>query len=656
MKRIPDIPVKSRRDATGFTATQPPAQHSPAGQPTLRQLSSCSFLLLVLIVFSFFFTGSGTVHGAGVKQSSASTTEIEYNKAKDFYYLLVRDTKLQADRQNWLKGIREFRRIYAENPKGELAPNCLFMIAKMRYRMYMRFHREVDLDESISSYNEVSTQFPENTLADDALFWTAEIYLKDKRNPRQAAKLYSRQIILYPQGDRYGQAASRLQDIKAKYDIDLPEKYSLSGKKKKLIKVLPVQYWSSDEYTRIVIRSSGQVRYKSRLLEKNGNQARQLLVDFAQSTIDPRYTVPIPVKEGLLQKVKSSQVNPTTVRVALDIESISTYQIFSLNDPFRVIVDVRGQQKILSASKTLPQVRREKIANPETTPELKPAGKKAVKGSREEREQSDLTSPFITLRENNKRKPGSTTGQGPPAKETGLTLAQQLGLGVRRIVIDPGHGGKDPGAMAHGLKEKDITLKVARKTAARLKEKYEYEAILTRSRDMSLPLEERTAIANAKKADLFVSIHVNAHPSPYTRGIETFYLNLATNTEAMRVAARENATTSHNISDMQDILSDLMQNSKIQESSILADYVQTSLIRGLREQRYETEDLGVKQAPFYVLIGAEMPAVLAEISFLSNKEDASRLRNEDYLDDISDQIAAGVAGYVNHQARAALQL
>ena len=183
-----------------------------------------------------------------------------------------------------------------------------------------------------------------------------------------------------------------------------------------------------------------------------------------------------------------------------------------------------------------------------------------------------------------------------------------------------------------------------------------YEVIMTRDRDKTLPLEERTAIANTTKADLFLSVHVNAHPSASVKGVETFYLNLATNTEAMRVAARENATTSHNISDLQDILSDLMQNSKIEESSLLADYVQNSLISGLRENRYDTEDLGVKQAPFYVLIGAEMPAVLAEISFLSNRHEAALLRDDVYLNDIAPQIAAGVAGYVEHQATAALRL
>lgn len=618
-------------------------------------------LLTLTILLSLFGCVSLVSAENANQENNSNLSEKQYSQAKDYYYLLLRDKKVQSDRRNWLKGISEFRLIYHGDPQGEFAANCLFMMAKMYYRTYMRFHQEMDLDESIANYSDVYSLFPDNTLADDALFWAAEIHLKDKNNPLQAAKLYAKQITLYPDGDKYGQAASRLQEVKGKYNFKLPEKYSVSQDTKTLMQVLPVQYWSSDDYTRIVIRSSGPVRYKSLLTEKKQNQPRRLFVDFAQSSIEPQYTSPVPVEDGLLKKIHTTQSNPTTVRVALDIESISTYKIFSLNDPFRVIVDVHGQQKIISASKTLPQVGQEKIAgrprpSSSSSPVIKPETTKVSKEPRAERSQYDHNETFIVLEDHNKRKPGSAAKRQAVAGKTGLTLAQQLGLRVRRIVIDPGHGGKDPGAMAHGLREKDITLNVARKTAAWLRNKYEYEVILTRERDTSLPLEERTAIANTRKADLFVSIHVNAHPSDSVRGVETFYLNLATNTEAMRVAARENATTTHNISDLQDILSELMQNSKIQESSVLADYVQNSLVSGLRDNRYETEDLGVKQAPFYVLIGAEMPAVLAEISFLSNRAEASLLRDQEYLNEIAEQIAVGVAGYVEHQATAALQL
>ena len=621
-----------------------------------------SFIIsLFLLLLTLFSSPDTLVADNNSFNSHLSGAELRYKKAKDYYYQLRRDKNIQDNRQNWIKGTRDFRQIYLDDAKGELAPNCLFMIATMHYRMYLRFHAQADMDEAVTYYNNVWLRFPNNTLADDAIFWTAEIYRKHKNKPNKAAQLYTKQIKRYPDGDKYAQALNRLREINDTDKITGREKLKSPPTDTSLIKVLPVQYWSSDDYTRIVIRSSGPVTHTSKLLEKTARQPRKLFIDFSHSSIDKQYTASIPIKDGLLQKIKSEQLDPNTVRIAFDIESISTYKIFSLNDPFRVIVDVHGQQKVLSASKTVPLLKQERVEltqkkiPQQTATKNPPVSNTSAKMALQD-QHIEQNETFIVLHENNKRKPGTKSSKNEINVQPKLSLAQQLGLGVRRIVIDPGHGGKDPGAMGFGLKEKEIALNVARKTADQLKSVYKYEVIMTRDDDRSLPLEERTAIANTRKADLFVSIHVNAHPNKSTRGVETFYLNLATNTEAMRVAALENATTTMNISDLQDILTDLMQNSKIQESSILAEYVQSRLVSGLRENNYSTTDLGVKQAPFYVLIGAEMPAVLAEISFISNPQDAKRLRQEQYLEEIARQIAAGIAGYVDHQATAALQM
>jgi N-acetylmuramoyl-L-alanine amidase len=630
----------------------------------MRRLSPLAPHLFLLYLVLCLLAGVGPLAAQDLLTNgeSSSPAALQYLKAKDYYYLLVREEKTKSDRQNWLKGIEDFQRIYRDDPKGDLAPNCLFMMAKMHYRMFMRFKVPGDLEDSLANYHEIWTGFPENTLADDALFWSGEIMLKDKAEAVKAAQLYTIQVERFPQGDKYFEAASRLREIDAKHKTGLPA--ALLGKNAydSLVKVLPVKYWSSDEYARIVIRSSGPVRYSSTLADRKENSPRRLDIDFVQSTIETQYTAPVAIGDGLLQQIHSSQYNPTTVRVSLDIEGISSYKIFSLNDPFRVVVDIHGPQNIIATPKSLPDLKQEQIAEtvpdraePGDIPALKPNARKAKSDGGGQVAAGAPKDQVVILDDRKKREPRIGVGTGPSPATGGLSLAQQLGLGVRRIVIDPGHGGKDPGAMAHSLKEKEITLKVAKKTAAVLQDRYHYEVILTRTKDISLPLEERTAMANTRKADLFISIHVNAHPRQASSGVETYFLNLATNTEAMRVAARENATSSHNISDLQDILSDLMQNSKIQESSILAEYVQKKLSAGLGS-RYATKDLGVKQAPFYVLIGAEMPSILAEISFLSNPKEAERLRQDEYLAEIASQIAAGVAGYAEHQARAALQL
>ena len=558
-----------------------------------------------------------------------------YKSAKDYYYRLERDQELGNDRQSWLTGVRNFRRIYLREPKGSFAPSCLYMMARLNRRMYQRFQMPIDLDESIHYFQEVASVFPSNNLADDALFSKAEIFQNEKNDPEQAAKLYIKVIEDFNGSDKYALAINRLRELAKTKDIPLPDQLTSSNTILHLVNLFPVKYWSSTDYTRVVIRASDQVHYSASLLEKDGDQPRRLYIDFAQSHILPELRAPIPIEDGLLKQVRTGQFNNSTVRVVLDIESISNYKIFSLNDPFRVVIDVRGVKK--------------------DKPEERTAASQVVESSKQTPaiNETKAHNAFITLKDYKKRKPNKKQPSLTSTK-TQLSLAQQLGLGIRKIVLDPGHGGKDPGAMGFGMKEKDIVLKVTKKLERILQQEFKYDVQLTRRADIFLPLEERTALANTAGADLFVSIHVNAHPNKSARGVETFYLNLATNAEAMRVAARENATTTHNISDMQNILSDLMQNSKITESSRLAEFVQTNMISGLERKHYSVKNLGVKQAPFYVLIGAEMPAVLAEISFITNPGEAQLLKKDVYLEEIARQIAAGVAAYVHHHTSASV--
>ncbi|MEW5910666.1 MAG: N-acetylmuramoyl-L-alanine amidase, partial [Thermodesulfobacteriota bacterium] len=228
------------------------------------------------------------------------------------------------------------------------------------------------------------------------------------------------------------------------------------------------------------------------------------------------------------------------------------------------------------------------------------------------------------------------------------SLAKQLALGVRRIVIDAGHGGKDFGAPGHtiGVYEKDVVLDIAKKLSKRVQKDLNLDVVLTRDSDRYLTLEERTAIANTKNADLFVSIHTNATRDHRAHGIETYFLNLATDDEAILVAARENATTTKNISDLQKILFDLMHNSKVNESSRLAAYVQESLVEKMTRHYSRIKDKGVKQAPFYVLLGAQMPSILVETSFISNERECKRLTDPQYQERLCEAIIKGLGEYI----------
>lgn len=234
-----------------------------------------------------------------------------------------------------------------------------------------------------------------------------------------------------------------------------------------------------------------------------------------------------------------------------------------------------------------------------------------------------------------------------------VTLAEQLGLKVRRVVIDPGHGGHDSGAVGHsGNQEKDISLAISKKLAKEL-EKAGLEVLLTRDDDTFVRLEDRATFANDAKGDLFISVHCNSAPTRKLRGIEVYTLNTSSDRYSIRLAARENASSEKSISDLQFILADLATKANTEESSNLATQVQRSLVSKLGGKYKDVKDLGHKQALFYVLLGAKMPAVLVETSFLSNPEEEKRLSSDEYQDQVASAIAAGVQEFLGARERLA---
>jgi len=616
---------------------------------SLRIVTHYRWLALLLastVGFLCFFPAKIIAETAtsSLDRMNEASFEQQYKSANAYFFDIERDTLLKKDRGKWLSGVKNFRKIHYAQKKESLGAPSLYMMAKMYRRMYDQFKIPLDLDNAIDSFNMVATLYPGHSLADDALFGAAEGLLVGKEKEQQATALYHKIIEVYPQGDHYEKALARLQEHKNHRDAPSIAAPAVQPTSTNLANIAPVKYWSATDYTRIVIQASSPIHFTSGLLQKDGEQPRRLYVDLAKSSIPSKYRDPIPIAAGLLKQIKSGPLSNDTVRVLLDIESLSEYKVFSLSDPFRVIIDVHGSTQPSGA-----ELATKKTPSAPYQP-LEPTKKKSPPLFVE-----NMGKPIISLEDQKKRSlkinlPRRTLRQDHEK----ISLAQQLGLGVRKIVIDPGHGGKDPGAMAFNLKEKDIVLKISKKIAKILKSTYRYEVVLTRTKDIYIPLEERIALANTQNSDLFISIHINAHPDKTIGGIETYFLNLATNADAMRVAAIENATSTHNISELQDILTNLMKNSKIDESSRLAQFVQTNLVAAVA-QKYKPRDLGVKQAPFYVLIGAEMPAILAEISFITNPEEAKLLQDDQYLNNIAGQIAAGIAAYVDHHHTAALK-
>jgi len=620
-------------------------------------LTRCKRLAALLVALFLVFGAAASAFSAvktAVKAERAEnlTSEQQYKATKEYTSRLEQERSLGKDRGNWLNSAHTFRKIHGAERKGVLGPTSLYMAAKTYRRMFDVFKMPQDLDAALNSFLELADLYPGHTLADDALYDAAECAQQSSGKEQLANELLLKIVTLYPQGDQCDKAKSRLQKLEKEKAQLVPIVEGPASAPKHLTLLAPIKYWSTEQYCRIVLQTAAPVAYTAGIMEKGNTQPHRLFIDLAQSYAAPKLRTPILVRDGgLLKEVRPDQRSGDTVRVVLDLESLTEYSIFSLTDPFRVIVDIRGGATAARNTQPAAITPLPPAPAPEPSPATTPNLAAPTPSDKGEPDQS-----VVSLTEQKKRTPLT---EPPPQPQTAsrdhLSLAQQLGLGIRTIVLDPGHGGKDPGAIAFGVKEKDIALKISKKTEKLLKDTYRYTVMQTRTKDVYIPLEERTAIANTHKCDLFISIHINAHADQTKGGIETYFLNLATDANAMRVAAIENATSTHSIGELQDILATLMKNSKIDESTRLAHFVQTNLISG-SGRTYKPRDLGVKQAPFYVLIGAQMPAILTELAFLTNPEEAKLLQNEQYLDKIAAQLAAGIAAYVNNRHTAAMRL
>ena len=355
-----------------------------------------------------------------------------------------------------------------------------------------------------------------------------------------------------------------------------------------------VRFLTTHTYTRVMMELSQEVRYEIHRLKEDPSKGLppRIYIDLFNAKLAMEAKEPISVEDGLLRQVRVRQFTSDVVRVVLDMTSFREHNAFLLPDPYRLLIDIqRHGQKMNEA-----------VAS--------------VEGS--------------------KKTTVSVPAQGKPMPNAG----------IRKIVLDPGHGGKDPGAIGiGGIAEKDIVLAVALKLAQKLKREMSVEVVLTRKDDRFIPLEDRTAIANAEDADLFVSLHMNASPNGEAKGLETYYLDNTTDEASMRLAARENSTSRKNVSDLQFILSDMMQNMKLEDSISLAHRLHHSLVGGMSKRLADVRDLGVKKALFHVLVGARMPSVLVEMFFITNRTEGRAMSQDRYQNAVVDALYDGIVKY-----------
>jgi N-acetylmuramoyl-L-alanine amidase len=377
--------------------------------------------------------------------------------------------------------------------------------------------------------------------------------------------------------------------------------------------------------------------------------------------------------DDVVKQIRVGRQLNTRTRVVLDLQNAGRYSVYELYDPYRIVIDFeRGAttplEQVAPASPPTLAARATPAARPIPRPAPTPRSpallssrlpavrvtsvpavvvKNDVTPIPEEHAAPGPIDVAVTSRRD--RGESSDTPAPPTAPSAnsrgGFSLSRQLGLGISRIVIDPGHGGHDPGAKTAGLTEADLVLDVALRLQKLLRKQPGVEVVMTRQDDTYVPLEQRTAIANRAGADLFLSIHANASENPAARGIETYFLNFAPNPEAEAIAARENAGVSATMGRLPDIVKAIALHNKMDESRDFATAVQASLYQRLRRTNRDTRSLGVKQAPFMVLIGATMPSILAEISFITNREEAARLKSDKYRQQIADALLEGILRY-----------
>jgi len=564
--------------------------------------------VIIFLFLMIFFISCGTVtHNIGY---GLSEREIEdsYNDVESMYNTIL-DGQIESSEKNWSDVIKQFSKIVDDHPKSKVADDALYNVG-MSY-IWSNGLLKDSSQKAIKVFNRLIKNYQKSDFVDEAQYWKAYAYSL-AGDYKRAIDEYEKFGSNYPQSSLYPEYLYQIREYRIRLEgnkkntkkdsqtftqpvpsMPIPKKVNSEDRKQdNRSQINDIRFSSSREFTRVVMDHNKPVKYDTKKLEK----PLRLYLDIKESVISPAKQ-DITINDDLIKDVRASQFDENTVRVVLDLKDFKRYKVFSLKEPYRIVIDIYGQ---------------------EYSPEKYKVG--------------------LENKQETKRKPSNTISK--PKKPT--TLVRQLGLKVRTIVIDPGHGGKDPGAMSKsGMCEKNFVLDIAKRLRNLLKSKGSYDIRMTRETDVFVPLEERTDFANQNGADLFVSIHVNASRSSDVRGIETYYLSLANDEESRLTASLENASADRGIRDLASLIGRILKTTKITESRTFANVVQSHLC-----QMTKAYDRGVRRAPFIVLIGANAPSILAELGFISNEQDEKLLNSEEYKDKLANAIVNSIEDYV----------
>ncbi|WP_291319650.1 N-acetylmuramoyl-L-alanine amidase [Desulfonatronospira sp.] len=544
---------------------------------------------------------------------------------------LIDDENRNKYRSHWLSLADRFQQALDEDPEGKQKAQALYYLGRTYQELGKKSFLPSDFEKAEEFYTRAVREHPGTDFAGRSQYRRAELQLRHHRDSAQAYLEYLRVVYNHSSSSKKDAAQEALRELdrknlekingkSASLDLDTvsePQKtrqpfleerpitdsnitdaprQDRADTDSRTARLVDIRHWSSDEYTRIVLDLDAQVDYYHKLLKPDEDLGtpHRLFIDLEKTRQGEKIAGEENIADGILNRIRSAQHTEDKSRVVLDIDELDDFRVFALENPFRIVVDVYSpeERQVLHTVEGEPEV------------SLDPERARLSSGS----------------------------------------LLEQLGLKVQTIMIDPGHGGKDPGAVAGNFKEKDIVLRMSRVLGRKL-EQEGFDVLYTRTEDVFVPLEERTAMANSKKADLFISVHANAHRNPNVRGFEVYYLNFAQDEDAKRVAARENAVSTQKISDLQYILTDLMLSSKISESRDLAKKVHEVTLDSTRGMFTDLDTNGVRQAPFYVLMGAQMPAILLEMGYMTNKKDMRLLQNDDFMRYMARGLTMGITSY-----------
>ena len=586
-----------------------PANTRPKPQKSIPQYSvyprlfpACVFLLaLCTLVTVLYDSGYGSLPPA----------EQRYTKAKSELDSLRSGDARAAQRESWLRVANAFQEIYDLDPKWANRPAALFRKGESLRELARRSGSRRDYQQAAAVFEELAMRHAESRMADDALLNSAEIKANVLGDSAGALRLLTRIRTQYAHGDMLPRALE-LERIIKEQSAPKETPQSALHKKGELTHIA----WKTlnAKQVQIVVELDRSVSWQVRQVQtKNGAAPSSLALELQGAVPVEQIRGGARVSGSPLRVIRVDGASKEHTRLFFDFTSLARYETRVEQQPFRIILDVLTQEsKAAQRTDSAPAKKQDAVAQ---------AAKKQDGAAQAVRQNAPVLAAVAPK-----------------------DLSLQLGLTVQSVFLDAGHGGKDPGTAHNGLVEREVALDVTRRVG-RLLQNRGIDVQFSREKDMHLALDERTRMANKARADIFVSLHINASTDAQVSGFETFYLDVASNTAAARLATMENAVSEKKLGDLKTILTDFMLSARTQESRQLAQALQHAVLSRLGKQRYVTKDGGVKAAPLCVLIGTGMPAVLVELGYCSNREEARRLAGTAYRQSLAEGIAEGILAY-----------